>query len=582
VVAVFADGLARAHQETIAGRGVIVEPLLAGIMGRELQVTAVFLLGTVLVVLLLCSANIANLQLARAGARARELAVRRALGAGHVRIIRQMLTESLVLAVLGGVLGVVVGLFVLQGAVAVLPAAMPAGLTLAFDARVVTFCVAAALGAGILFGLVPAWQATRSSLAQVMAEDSRTSTHGNGRMRRLLVAGEVAAAVLLLCGAGLLLRTLMVLDGFEAGYRADRESVLTLDFSLPTSAGSRYASGEALVQFFDDVQRDVAGLPGIQAAGWSTSLPPSTAELGRRAVAVPGAPPILDRDRATTELTAASPGYFRTLDLPIVAGRGFTAADAGNAVAVCIVNEAFVRRYLSGRDPVGARIALSETRPDGPPPVVREIVGVARQVKGRPDEREDLVQVYVPLAQHPFGDVFLVVRPAVGSPERFVPSIRDIVARRDPFLSVRRIRTLETLRAQVTAGYQFRAIAVASFAALAVALAMVGVFGVLAYAVQQRRREFGVRMALGASARDVVSLVAGSAARLIGVGALVGLLLAAGAARGMSAFLFGVRPLDPVAFAGAALLLAVTAGVAALIPAIRASRVDPITAIREP
>jgi putative ABC transport system permease protein len=212
---------------------------------------------------------------------------------------------------------------------------------------------------------------------------------------------------------------------------------------------------------------------------------------------------------------------------------------------------------------------------------VKEIVGVARQVKGRPDEREEFVQVYVPLAQYPFGEVFMVVRSVTGRPEALVPTIRDIVARRDPILSVRRIKTLETLRDEATAGYQFRAVAVGSFAALAVVLAMVGVFGVLAYSVQQRRREFGVRMALGASMINVLKLVAGDAAKLVAAGAAVGLLLAAALSRTLSAFLFGVQPLDPVSFIGAALLLSLTASVAIVAPAIRAARVDPATAIRQ-
>jgi putative ABC transport system permease protein len=577
---VIAEALARAHPETNKNVGVRIEPLRTGIMGRDLQLTSVFLLGTVVFVLLLCCANIASLMLARANARARELAVRTALGAGRARIVRQILTESLVLATLGGALGIALGAAILQAVPAVIPAGLPAALKLSFDTRVVMFSAAAALGAGVLFGLVPAWQATSTSLVQALAAESRSATRA-GRMRNLLVAGEVAAAVLLLCGAGLLLRTLLVIDGFEQGYRADRDSVLTLDFSVPMGAGSRYPTNEALLQFFEGVQREVAAVPGIRDIGWSTSLPPTTAELGRWAVEIVGDAPLLAANRATAEFSVTSPGYFRTLDLPIVAGRGFTDYDTEDTTPVCIVNEAFVRRYLRGRDPIGVRIALSQTRPEAPPPLVKEIVGVARQVKGRPDEREEFIQVYVPLAQYPFGEVFMVVRSATGRPELFVPTIRDIVARRDPNLSVRRIRTLETLRDEATAGYQFRAVAVTSFAALAVVLAMVGVFGVLAYSVQQRSREFGVRMALGASMKNVLTLVAGSAAKLIGAGAAVGLILAAALARTLSAFLFGVQPLDPVSFIGAAMLLVVTASVAVVAPAIRAARVDPVRAIRE-
>lgn len=580
-LSVVAETLASAHPETNKGVGVRIEPLRTAIMGRELQLTSIFLLGTVVFVLLLCCANIANLMLARTNARARELAVRTALGAGRGRIVRQMLTESIVLASLGGALGTALGAVILQGAAAVIPPGLPAALRLSFDERVIMFSATAALGAGVLFGFIPAWQATSRSLVQTLAADSRSATRAGGRMRNLLVAGEVAAAVLLLCGAGLLLRTLLAIDAFEQGYRADRDSVLTLDFSVPTGPGSRYPTNQALLQFFDGVQRELAAVPGVRDIGWSTSLPPTISELGRRSVDIVGDAPALPENRATAEFTVSSPGYFRTLDLPIVAGRGFTDFDTEDTTAVCIVNEAFVRRYLRDRDPIGVRITLSETRPGAPPPLVKEIVGVARQVKGRPDEREEFIQAYVPLAQHPFGELFMVVRAVTGRPESFVPTIRDMVARRDPILSVRRIRTLETLRDEATAGYQFRAVTVASFAGLAVVLAMVGVFGVLAYSVQQRRREFGVRMALGASMRNVLTLVARDAAKLIAVGAAAGLLLAAALSRTLSAFLFGVQPLDPVSFIGAAMLLAVTASVAIVAPAMRAARVDPVTAIRE-
>lgn len=578
---VIAEGLARAHPDTNKNMSVTVESLRAGVMGRDLQLTSAFLLGTVAFVLLMCCANIANLTLARASARARELAVRTALGAGRGRIMRQILTESLVLALLGGVLGIALGAAILRAAPAVMPPGLPAALRLLFDARVVTFSAVAALSAGVLFGLVPAWQATRTSLVQAIAAESRSATRGGGRLRNVLVAGQVAAAVLMLCGAGLLLRTLLVIGSFEQGYRADRDSVLTLDFSVPMGAASRYPTSEALLQFFDGVQRELAFIPGVRDVGWSSSLPPTTAEFGPWVVQIVGDAPSVPGHRATAEYSVTSPGYFSTLDLPIVAGRGFTEHDAESSTSVCIVNEGFVRRYLPGRDPIGLRITLSQPSPGAPPPLVKEIVGVARQVKGRPDEREEKTQVYVPLAQHPFGDVYLVVRPVTGRPETFVPTIRDIVARRDPNLSVRRIRTLETLLDETTAGYEFRAVAVAAFAALAVVLAMVGVFGVLAYSVQQRTREFGVRIALGATTQSLLALVAGQAGKLIAAGAAVGLLAASALAQTLSAFLFGVQPLDPMSFSGAAILLALTASVAIIVPAIRAARVDPVMAIRE-
>jgi putative ABC transport system permease protein len=578
-----AGRLAREHPETNKGTSVIVEPLRDGIVGSELRTTTMFLLGVVGFVLLLCCANVANLLLARATARAREIAVRSALGAERGRIIRQLLTESLVLASLGGALGLGLGAMILEAAPALIPSGLlPAMVTPAFDARVVVFSVAATMMVGVLFGLIPAWQATGVSLASVMASDSRSATSRGSRLRRLLVSSEVAAAVLLLCGAGLLMKTLLTLVGGDPGYRSPGESVLTLDFSLRTGKDTRYPTSEAIVLFYDTVARDVKALPEIRHVGWSSSLPYGTGELGRWGFEIVGDPPIEMRDRPNAEYTTADPGYFETLDLPIVRGRGFDERDTLHSVPVCLVNEAFVRRHFKGRDPVGARLSLrpSEERPA----LVREIIGVVRQTSGEPDAPEELVQMYVPLAQYPTGDVYMVVQPstdAAGAAEALTPLLRRVVAQVDPDVPVRRDRTLEVLSIQSTAGYRFRATMVASFAALALVLAMIGVFGVLAYTVQQRRREIGVRIALGATGSRVMWLVFSDAGWMIATGAIVGVALAALSSHVIATFLFGVDPLDPLTFLSVPLVILVTAIVAAAIPAWRASRIDPVVAFRQ-
>ena len=575
---VIADRLALAYPESNKGTGVIVEPIRAGIVGRDLATTSVFLLGVAGFVLLLCCANVANLLLARAAARAREIAVRSALGAARGRIIRLLLTESLVLAVLGGVLGIGVGAAILRAAPALIPPGLlPAAVTPAFDLRVVMFGLAAALAVGVVFGAIPAWQATGASLAGVMASESRSTTSASRRFRGLLVSGEVAAAVVLLCGAGLLLQTLLRLVGGDTGYRATSESVLTLDFSVPTGKSSRYPTPEAITQFYDAVGRDVSALPEVRRVGWASSLPYGTSELGRWAFEIVGDPQLDVRDRPRAEYTTADPGFFSTLDLPIVSGRGFNERDTQQSVPVCLVNEALVRRHFKDRDPIGARLSLAP--PDGPAQI-REIVGVARQTSGEPDAPEQLLQVYVPLAQFPTGDVYMVVQPSAGAAETLTPLVRRVVARIDPDLPVRRDRTLETLSVASTAGYRFRAQMVGTFAALALVLAMVGVFGVLAYTVQQRQREIGVRMALGATSLRVTWLVFRDAGWMIATGAVVGMVLAGLSGRLVATFLFGVDPLDPVTFVSVPVVILLTAIAAAAAPAWRASRINPADAFR--
>ena len=578
-LSVIADRLARAYPDANKGAGVILEPIRAGIVGRDLATTSVFLLAVVGFVLLLCCANVANLLLARGAARTREIAVRAALGAARGRIIRQLLTEGLVLAGLGGVLGIGVGAAILRAAPALIPPGLlPAAVTPAFDARVLIFGLAAALVVGVVFGVIPAWRATGASLAGVMASESRSSTSTSRRFGSLLVAGEVATAVVLLCGAGLLLQTLLKLLGGDTGYRATSESVLTLDFSVPTGKDSRYPTPEAVTQFYDAVGRDVSALPEVRRVGWVSSLPYGTSELGRWAFEIVGDPPAKPRDRPMAEYTTADPGYFSTLDLPIVRGRGFNEHDTLRSVPVCLVNEAFVRRHLQGRNPIGARLSLTP-RFDGPTQV-REIVGVARQTSGQPDAPEELVQVYVPLAQYPTGDVYMVIQPSAGAAEALTPLVRRVVARIDPDSPVRRDRTLETLSVESTAGYRFRAKMVGTFAALALVLAMVGVFGVLAYTVQQRQREIGVRMALGATSARVMWLVFRDAGWMIATGAIAGVILARFSGRLIATFLVGVDPLDPLTFASVPIVILFTAIAAAAAPAWRASRIDPIEAFR--
>ncbi|MGE3277113.1 MAG: ADOP family duplicated permease [Vicinamibacterales bacterium] len=575
-----AAALAREYPDTNTGRGVTVEPLQAALVGRDLRVTSLLFLGVVGFVLLICCANVANLLMARATMRTRELAIRSAIGAGRLRIIRQLLTESLVLALIGGAAGLAVGAAILQVAPGVVPAGvLPPAIELSLDARVAAFCAAMALGVGVLFGLAPAWQATARASASEITSDSRTPTGRGGWLRSALVAGEIATAVLLLFGAGLLLRTLIAVDNVDRGYRAT--SVLSM---MVDPLGREYPTPEALNNFFTRIETEVASIPGVASMGWASTRPMGTSVFGDVYFDVVGEPSPGDGNRPTADYQIVSPGYFPTIDLPILQGRAFDVHDDLTSNRVCIVNEAFVSRYLATRNPIGARVALrAADTPDAP---VREceVVGVARQVKARPDEREALVQVYIPLAQRPSDDIYLFVRPASGPADALAGSVRAAIARvdKDQLVSVGSIATLDDVRWDATGRQRFRATMVGTFAALALVLAMFGVFSVLAYSVQQRVRDYAVRRALGATTGDIVRLVLASASRVVLSGVLLGLVLSVLTSRLLTTMLFGVQPLDPLTLGLVIAVLGLTALVAVVGPAWRAVHVDPAHALRQP
>jgi putative ABC transport system permease protein len=575
-----ASALATELPATNKGRGVTIEPLRSGLIGGEVRLTAMLLLAVVGFVLLMCCANVANLLLARTNGRSRELAVRAALGAGRSRITAQILTESLVLSALGGVLGLAIGYAILTAAPSLIPAGLlPSAVSLSFDARVVAFCAAAATLVGLLFGLAPAWHASGVSLIQAITTESRSTTKGGGRLRGVLVAGEIAAAVLLLCGAGLLLRTLMMIENADAGYRAD--SVLTmratLEYGLPTS---RFPNEDALRRFFSAVEDEVRAIPEVRSVGWTSTLPLAGSSFGGFLFEIVGdeAPPATNRP--VVDYQIVSPSYLRTIDIPIVAGRGFDGRDTRDGVPVCLVSEAFVRRYLRGRNPLGMRVAVRPMRLGPEPPIAREIVGVVAQVRSWPTQSDDTSQLYVPVAQNAFSFATLVVRPRSGPAEALAPVVKAAAVRVEREVPFTNVRTMDQVAWDAMARPRFRAVMVMTFAALALLLAMVGVFGVLSYGVQQRTREFGVRIALGASAGTILKMVLATAARVIGAGALIGLVLAALLAQSIAIFLFGVTPLDPRTFVGVVIVLGATAAIASLIPAYRASRIDPVVAFR--
>jgi putative ABC transport system permease protein len=570
-MAAISNALAEESPDTNKGHRATVDPLRERVGSPELRLTSLLLFGVVAFVLLMCCANVANLLLARTNARSRELAVRSALGAGRQRIVRQLLTESLVLAALGGVLGMAVGAAILKAAPSLVPRGMlPLSVPLAFDERVLTFCIATTFAVAILYGLAPAWHATGLSLAHIMSRDSRTSTGGSSKLRRGLAIAEVAVAVLLLCGAGLLLRTLLTLQDVDPGNRAGD--------LLTAGVGAGFGrTPDAMRQFYSNIESAVRNAPGVRDVAWGTALPFEGIFYGQ-SFQIDGDPPRPQADRDGTGYQIVSPSYFRLLGVPVLQGRTFTDADATSAPPVTIVDEEFVRRYLKGRTPLGTRVSVN-AMVQPPQAVLREIVGVVKHIKERPDEPEAQPQLYVPLAQNTWVAATLVIQPASGRAEAVAPAVRAAIARIEPDRPLQ-FRTLTGIQTQATARPRFRAVLVGAFAALALTLALVGVFGVLAYSVQQRTREFGVRIALGASAARVLRLVMSSAGVVIGIGIAIGLVAAAVLSRSISTFLFGVQPIDPITFALVPVVLMVTAAIAVAVPAWRASRVDPVVAFR--
>jgi putative ABC transport system permease protein len=573
-----ADGLSREFPDFNKDRSVALESMHDTMVGSDLKTTSMLFLGVVGFVLLICCANVANLLLARATARTRELAVRSALGAGRLRIVRQLLTESVVLAVIGGALGIGVGYAILQVAPLLIPdGLLPGTVTLQFDMRVVAFCAIAALIVGVLFGIAPAWQATSFSSPEVMGSDSRTTVGGGGRLRSLLVMGEVATAVLLLFGAGLLLRTLIAVESFDRGFKA--QNVLTM---LVDPLGSTYPTPQKLRQFLDQVEADTRALPGVQDVAWSSAVPLGESVFGEYPFTyeVVGDAPVDASRKPTTNYQIASATYFSTLDLAIVAGRNFDQRDTPASPRVAIVNEAFARA-LKGRNPIGLQLSVAPVDSPNDKPTVVEIVGVAKQVKQRPDETTDFVQLYTPLSQDLVGDIMLLVR-TQNRAAALAPSVRAIIENidRSQTTSVASVTTIEDVEWAATGRHRFRAVMVSAFAALAVILAMVGVFGILAYSVQMRMRDFGLRRALGATTGDVLRIVIGGAAKVVVAGVAIGLVLSAGFSRLITTMLFGVQPLDFVTFAVVAIVLGIMTAIAIAGPAWRAARIDPAQALR--
>jgi putative ABC transport system permease protein len=563
-----------------------VIPLHDDLVG-DVRPALLTLLGAVGFVLLIACANVANLLLARSSARRREIAIRRALGAGRARIVGQLLTESVLLATAGGVVGLFVAVWSVDGLVHLSPSTLPRMNAVAVDRVVLAFTAGLSIATGIVFGLAPAIHGSHAALHDVMRDATRSASASGSstRLRGALVAVEFALALVLLVAAALLVQSVWRLQRVTLGF--DPDAVLTARLWLPQpnvpSAGP-YFRHDARVAFYRQVLDRIAALPGVQAAGGTTSLP-LAGSPGRASFTIErrgtDAAPVADISTAQTSLV--TPGYFRALGIELVRGRLFDDHDTDTAPAAVVVSESFARQFLSG-EAVGQRLALgSRVRAGGPQqaagPSWWTIIGVVRDVKNDRLDAGATPMFYRSVLQVSNLNLTLVVR-AQGDPARIAESIRREVRAVDPNEPVFGVRTMNAVVASAVAERRFTMQLLALFAATALALSAIGIYGVMAYFVTQRTHEIGVRMALGAAPRDVLAMVLGQGARLAAAGVAAGIAGAFALTRAIGSMLFGVGPRDPLTFVSLAIVLTAVALVACYVPARRATRVDPIQALR--
>ena len=550
---------------------------MKGFFVNEQREGLFLLLGAVAFVLLIAVVNVASLQLSRAAARGREMAVRTALGAGRGRLVRQLLTESVMLATVGGVAGIGVALAGVRGMLALSGDNLPRAEDVSVDLPVLAFTAAVALLAGVLFGLAPLLHSFVASVSERLKGESHGTTAGRSARRphNVLVVAEFSLALVVLAGAGLLIQTLFRTQAVNPGFEPRR--VFTALISLPRP---RYSKPEQLTSFYDRLIEKLSKSPGVEGAAIALSLPPNLLEL-TNPFHLEGHPE--DRshpDPAVVEVPI-SDGYFRALGVPLLRGRYFNDSDRGSNTHVLIINDYMARKYFPGQDPVGQRVSTGEHSPNAD---LDTIVGVVGNVKYEGLAAEDAPAMYVPY--HDSGwcpwfvqNMYVVVRSA-GSAENAASALRSAMKSIDPELPIVRQRTMEELIYNSVAGSRFRAILFGLFAGLSLLLAATGIYGVIAYSVSQRTREIGVRMAMGAERANVFGMVLKGALRLVLAGVAIGLCAAFLLARLMSSLLFGVDARDPAALGGAAILLALVALVASMIPARRATRISPTLALR--
>jgi putative ABC transport system permease protein len=535
----------------------------------SIKLALLVLFGAVGFVLLIACANVANLLLARAASRRKEMAIRVALGANRMRVVRQLLTESLLLSLSGGLLGMLLAVWAVQLLISLAPSNIPLSAGVGLDTRVVVFTLGISFFTAILFGLAPALQASKVDLTETLKAGGRTSSGAGGqRLRSLLVVSEIALAGLLMIGAALLVRSFVRLHNVNPGF--DVSNILTFQISLPTA---QYMDDPKSSNFYRQLQERVKSLPGVQSVSGTTALPMSSGS-DYTSFTVVGRPPLPPGEFLFAEHIALFPDYFRTMRIPLLKGREFTPQDGHESTPVAVINEAMAKRYWPDEDPIGKRILI-----DYDQGVAREIVGVTSNVRHFGLDAEPKPEMYVPQYQYEALSSYLTVRTS-NDPLTLSSAVGQAARDIDKDVPIYNVTTMEQTISTSLAPQKFSTLLMGIFAGIAALLACIGLYGVIAYAVHQRHTELGIRIALGAQSRHIFGLIVGQGLKLALVGIAIGLAGAFILTRVIASLLYGVSATDPLTFIGIALLLGVVALISSFLPARRATRVDPIVTLR--
>ena len=531
------------------------------------------LFGAVMFVLLIACANVANLLLANAAGRQKEMAIRAALGASRLRVMRQLLTESAMLALAGGALGLLLSVWGVSLITKLLPPDFPRVHEIGMDWRVLGFTLAASMLTGLLFGFAPALHVSKTDVQEAMKETGRGSTGGlrRSRLRHGLIIAEVALSVVLLAGAGLLFRSFMRLQAVDAGFSS--QQVLTARLS---ASGTNFPDDAATINFYDKVLQRLSTVPGVQHAGVINTLPLSKGPT--TAFRVEGRP-LLTRDNwARTNFRSISNDYFRAMSIPLLQGRSFTAQDNQTTPFTTVINQVVAQREFPGENPIGKRITFGRVDSQQQP-VWFEIVGIAANIRSSELREEPESELYFSANQSPFGTMALVIRSSV-EPASLAASVRQAVSEIDKSVPVSDVKTMDHIVSESVTQPRFNLFLLGLFSGIALLLSVAGIYGVTAYSVTQRTHELGIRIALGAQVGDVLRMIMGQGMAVIGIGIVLGLVAAFVLMRFMNSLLFGVTATDPFTFAGITAVLIAAGLLACYIPARRATKVDPLEALR--